>query len=267
MTPARSAAPAGRWCTHPSPEGSRTVARARAATYGRIMAVTVVLAEDNLLVREGVAQLLSDPEWDVDVVAQCEDFDSLVVAVERENPDVVVTDIRMPPHFTDEGIRLATLLRETHPQIGVVILSAYASPTYALALLEAGSDGRAYLLKERVRDRGQLAAAIHTVAVGGSMMDPKVVEPLMAARTTGHRSPLADLTPRERDVLAEIAMGKSNSAIAESLVLTKRAVEKHINSIFMKLGHGDAHDVSKRVKAALVFLAERDSTAVEPDGH
>jgi len=229
------------------------------------MAVTVVVAEDNLLVREGVVQLLSDPQWEVDVVAQVEDYGAVVAAVERERPDVVVTDIRMPPHFADEGIRLAALLRERHPEIGVVLLSAYASASYALALIETGSDRRAYLLKERVRDRGQLAAAIHTVAVGGSMMDPKVVEPLMAARTTGHRSALADLTPRERDVLQAIAVGKSNAAIAESLVLTKRAVEKHINSIFMKLGLGDAEDVSKRVKAALLFLAERDGMSADPE--
>jgi DNA-binding NarL/FixJ family response regulator len=222
------------------------------------MPVRVVLAEDNLLVREGVAQLLRDPDADVDVVAQCEDFDSLVRAVDREQPDVVVTDIRMPPHHTDEGIRLAAMLRERDSRTGVVVLSNYASPAYALALLETGSDGRAYLLKERVHDRGQLVSAIHVVAVGGSMMDPKIVEPLVAARTYGKRSALADLTPREREVLAEIAQGKSNAAIAESLVLTKRAVEKHINAIFMKLGLADSADVSKRVKAALVFLAEAD---------
>jgi DNA-binding NarL/FixJ family response regulator len=222
------------------------------------MPVRVVLAEDNLLVREGVAQLLRDPDADVDVVAQCEDFESLVRAVDREQPDVVVTDIRMPPHHTDEGIRLAAMLRERDSRTGVVVLSNYASPAYALALLETGSDGRAYLLKERVHDRGQLVSAIHVVAVGGSMMDPKIVEPLVAARTYGKRSALADLTPREREVLAEIAQGKSNAAIAESLVLTKRAVEKHINAIFMKLGLADSADVSKRVKAALVFLAEAD---------
>jgi DNA-binding NarL/FixJ family response regulator len=228
------------------------------------MPVRVVLGEDNLLVREGVAQLLSDPTAGVEVVAQCKDLPSLEGAIERDAPDVVVTDIRMPPHHTDEGIRLASMLRERGSAIGVVVLSNYASPAYALALLESGSDGRAYLLKERVHDRGQLVSAIHTVAVGGSMMDPKIVEPLMAARTHGRRSALVDLTPREREVLGQIAQGKSNAAIASSLVLTKRAVEKHINAVFMKLGLADAADVSKRVKATLMFLSEAEGAPVDP---
>jgi DNA-binding NarL/FixJ family response regulator len=228
------------------------------------MPVRVVLGEDNLLVREGVAQLLSDPTAGVDVVAQCEDLPSLLHAVDRDAPDVVITDIRMPPDHADEGIRLACMLRERGSAIGVVVLSNYASPAYALALLESGSDGRAYLLKERVHDRGQLVSAIQTVAVGGSIMDPKIVEPLIAARTHGRRSPLADLTPREREVLGEIAQGKSNAAIAGSLVLTKRAVEKHINVIFMKLGLAGAADVSKRVKATLLFLAEAEGAPVDP---
>jgi DNA-binding NarL/FixJ family response regulator len=228
------------------------------------MPVRVVLGEDNLLVREGVAQLLSDPTAGVDVVAQCNDLPSLLRAIDRDAPEVVITDIRMPPDHADEGIRLASMLRERGSDIGVVVLSNYASPAYALALLESGSDGRAYLLKERVHDRGQLVSAIHTVAVGGSLMDPKIVEPLIAARTHGRRSPLADLTAREREVLGEIAQGKSNAAIAGSLVLTKRAVEKHINVIFMKLGLADAADVSKRVKATLLFLAEAEGAPVDP---
>ena len=222
------------------------------------MAVGVALAEDNLLVREGIARLLAAEDSGVDVVGVCGSFDELLALVEERRPDVVITDIRMPPTHTDEGIRLAAVLRERHPEIGVVVLSNYANPMYALALLESGSEGRSYLLKERVHDRAQLLAAIHSVAVGGSVMDPKIVEPLMAARTRTERSPLADLTAREREVLSEIAQGKSNAAIAESLVLTKRAVEKHINSIFMKLNLADAEDVSKRVKAALLFLAEVD---------
>jgi DNA-binding NarL/FixJ family response regulator len=166
----------------------------------------------------------------------------------------------MPPTGTDEGIRAAALLRRTHPQIGVVVLSQHDDPSYALALLESGSDGRAYLLKDRVHDRAQLASAIQQVALGGSVIDPKIVEALLRARSRGDTSPLSELTARERDVLAEIATGKSNSAIAESLVLTKRAVEKHINAIFMKLGLAQADDVSKRVKATLLFLAEAEDS-------
>jgi DNA-binding NarL/FixJ family response regulator len=215
----------------------------------------VVLAEDNYIAREGIAQLLGMLSG-VELLEMCSDLDSLLVAVEKERPDVVVTDIRMPPTGTDEGIRAAAALRESHPSIGVVILSQHDDPAYALALLESGTDGRAYLLKERVSDQGQLAAAIEEVARGGSMIDAKIVESLVRSRARSEGSPLAELTARERDVLAEIATGKSNSAIAESLVLTKRAVEKHINAIFMKLGLAQADDVSKRVKATLIFLAE-----------
>jgi DNA-binding NarL/FixJ family response regulator len=222
------------------------------------VAVRVVLAEDDLLVREGLQQLLSSTA-DVELVASCTDADGLVEAIERERPDVVLTDIRMPPSRTDEGVRIAARLHETHPGIGVVVLSQHSDPAYVLKLLETGSDGRAYLLKERVRDRGQLSTAIRTVANGGSVIDPKIVEILVAARVRAENSPLRALTAREREVLGEIAEGKSNTAIAESLVLTKRAVEKHINSIFGKLGLADADDVSKRVKAALIFLSDLSS--------
>ena len=225
------------------------------------MTVSVALADDHLIVREGIAQLLAT-EDDIDVVASCDDLDSLLEAIETHHPDVVVTDIRMPPTHTDEGIRLAAHLREHHPDIGVVVLSNYAEPGFALALLESGSEGRAYLLKERVHSRRQLASAIHSVAAGGSVMDPKIVEPLVHARSRIEHSPLGDLTVREREVLAEIAQGKSNAAIAESLVLTKRAVEKHINSIFLKLNLSDGADVSKRVKATLLFLADGDVVRV-----
>jgi DNA-binding NarL/FixJ family response regulator len=224
------------------------------------MPLSIALADDSLIVREGVAKILAG-EPEMHVVASCGDLPSLLAAVEAERPDVVVTDIRMPPTSTDEGIRLATLLRETHPEIGVVVLSNYAEPAYALALLESGSEGRAYLLKERVHDRAQLVAAIQSVAAGGSMLDSKIVEPLVAAKLRIERSPVAELTGREREVLAEIAKGKSNAAIADTLVLTKRAVEKHINSIFLKLNLSDAEDVSKRVKATLLFLAEADALA------
>jgi len=217
--------------------------------------IRVALAEDSLIVREGIEQLLANAP-DVEIVASCGDLDSLIDAVRADPPDVVLTDIRMPPSETDEGIQLAARLRESDPQIGVVVLSQYAEPAYALALLENGSDRRAYLLKERVHDRAQLVSTIRTVAEGGSVIDPKIVEVLVAAKARAERSPLAELTPREHEVLSEIAQGKSNTAIAESLVLTKRAVEKHINSIFMKLGLSDEEDVAKRVKATLMFLAD-----------
>ena len=219
------------------------------------MGVRVVIAEDSLLVREGIQELLSTSPG-TEVVALCEDEDSVLEAIETSRPDVVLTDIRMPPTRTDEGIRLANHLREHHPSVGVVVLSQYSEPSYVLGLLEAGSDGRGYLLKERVHNRGELVAAIDTVAGGGSVIDPKVVEVLVEAKARAERSPLAELTSREREVLSELAEGKSNAAIADSLVLTKRAVEKHINSIFTKLDLAVADDVSKRVKAALLFLAD-----------
>ncbi|HEU0019825.1 MAG TPA: response regulator transcription factor [Thermoleophilaceae bacterium] len=218
--------------------------------------IRVVLAEDNYIVREGLREILAAHER-IEVVATCEDLDGLLAAVESERPAVVITDIRMPPTSTDEGVRAAATLRDTHPGVGVVVLSAHDDPGYVLALLESGSAGRAYLLKERIHDRLQLIAAVDAVADGGSVIDPKVVEVLVAARTQAAQSPLAELTAREMEVLAEIAQGKSNTAIAESLVLTKRAVEKHIHSIFMKLNLAYEQDVSKRVKAALLFLADR----------
>ena len=221
------------------------------------MAIRVVLAEDSYIVREGLEQVLKGAP-DVELVATCVDLDSLMSAVSAKRPDVVVTDIRMPPDGTDEGIRAATMLRESQPQVGVVVLSQHDDPAYALALLEAGSEGRAYLLKERIHDKGQLLGAVQEVAAGGSVIDSKIVESLVRSRAEASTSPLAELTSREREVLAQIAQGKSNSAIAESLVLTKRAVEKHINAIFMKLGLAQADDVSKRVKATLIFLARAD---------
>jgi DNA-binding NarL/FixJ family response regulator len=230
--------------------------------YGCVVAIKVALGEDNLIVREGIQQLLAS-ERDIEVVASCADLDSLLEAVEAARPNVVVTDIRMPPTGTDEGIRLAAILRESYPDTGVLILSQYAQPSYALALLDSGSDRRAYLLKQRVHDRAELVWAIRSVASGGSVIDPKIVEALVAAKARSERSPLAELTPREREVLAEIAAGKSNTSIAESLVLTKRAVEKHINSIFLKLNLSEAEDVSKRVKATLVFLAEDQAQSSE----
>jgi DNA-binding NarL/FixJ family response regulator len=226
------------------------------------MAIRVAVGEDSLIVREGLQQLLASSPG-LDVVAACDDLDSLLEAVERERPDVVLTDIRMPPRVSDEGIQVAARLRETHPDIGVVVLSQYSDPAYVLHLLESGSDGRGYLLKERVHNRGELVAAIDAVAQGGSVIDPKIVEVLVGAKARAAHSALSQLTRREHEVLAEIAEGKSNTAIADSLVLTKRAVEKHINSIFMKLGLAASDDVSKRVKATLLFLAEDADVSVE----
>jgi DNA-binding NarL/FixJ family response regulator len=218
--------------------------------------IKIALAEDSLIVREGIQQLLASMA-DVEIVASCGDLGSLIEAIDADPPDVVLTDIRMPPSETDEGIQVAAQLRESHPQIGVVVLSQYSDPSYALALLESGSDRRAYLLKERVHDRAQLLSTIRTVAEGGSVIDPKIVEVLVAEKARADQSPLAELTPREHEVLSEIAQGKSNTAIAASLVLTKRAVEKHINSIFLKLGLSDEEDIAKRVKATLMFLSDQ----------
>ncbi|HEY1590824.1 MAG TPA: response regulator transcription factor [Solirubrobacteraceae bacterium] len=216
--------------------------------------IRVVVADDTYLVREALEQILASATG-IEVVASAYDLDSLTAAIERERPDAVLTDIRMPPTSTDEGIQVARRLRETSPDVGVVVLSQYADPDYALALLDQGSDGRGYLLKERINDPEQLAEAIRATVEGGAVIDPRVVEVLVKARSISSRSPLCELTPRERHVLSELAQGKSNAAIAESLALTKRAVEKHINSIFMKLQLGNPDDVSRRVKAALVYLA------------
>jgi DNA-binding NarL/FixJ family response regulator len=222
------------------------------------MAVAIALADDSLLAREGIARILA-PQPEMKVVASCGDLASLLQAVDRERPDVVVTDIRMPPTGTDEGIRVAALLRERHPDIGVVVLSNYAEPAYALALQKSGSEGRAYLLKESIHDRAQLVAAIEAVVAGGSILDAKIVDTLVTTKLPAERSPLSVLTAREREVLAEIAKAKSNAAIADALVLTKRAVEKHIGSIFLKLDLGPAEDISQRVKATLLFLANRET--------
>jgi DNA-binding NarL/FixJ family response regulator len=215
----------------------------------------VVLADDSYLVREAIAHVLAAaPE--IEIVATCEDGDELRAAIERESPDVVLTDIRMPPSGDDEGIAIARQLQETHPEVGVVVVSQYADPRYGIALLEHGSDGRAYLLKERLHDRAQIVTALQAVAAGNSVVDSKVVEALIAARARAESSPLAELTQRELEILSEIAQGKSNNAIAEHLVLTKRAVEKHINAIFLKLGLTQAEDFSRRVKAALIYLSQ-----------
>jgi DNA-binding NarL/FixJ family response regulator len=221
------------------------------------MPIRLVLAEDHYLVREGVRRLL-EAQPGIEVAAVCGDLDSLLRAVEREGPDVVVTDIRMPPGHSDEGIQAARRFRETNPGLGVVVLSQYANPSYALALLDTGSAGRAYVLKERVHELDQLVAAICAVAEGGSLIDPKVVEGLVADRARSATSPLSELTTRERDVLRKMAEGKNNASIAEDLVVTERSVEKVINSLFMKLGLTWEPAVHKRVKAVILYLAESD---------
>jgi len=222
------------------------------------MTIRVLVAEDNYLVREGVTRLLAT-EPDVEVVGACEDLDGLLAAVAADPPDVVLTDIRMPPTGTDEGVRAANELRSSHPEVGVVVLSQFVEPGYALALLEEGSERRAYLLKERVSDVDQLLHAIREVAAGGSVIDPKVVEALVAARSRRRDSPIEHLTPREREVLAEMAQGRNNAAVAGALGLSERAVEKHINSVFAKLALSEEPDAHRRVRAVLVYLADAGS--------
>ena len=219
-----------------------------------VVAVRVVVADDNYLVREAVSRLLG-AEDDIDVVGACATLDELLAVADETDPDVVVTDIRMPPTGTDEGIRAAARLRTSHPNTGVVVLSQYATPSYAVALLDGGSEGRAYLLKDRVHDADDLIDAVRAVARGGSVIDPKVVEEIVSARARVPASPLEHLTTREREILAEVAQGKSNAAIAGSLYLSERAVEKHINSILSKLHLTAEPDVNRRVKAVLVYLA------------
>jgi len=222
------------------------------------MAIRVVFAEDNYLLREGMAKLI-DAQPDLELAGTCTHLDDLLRTVDRESPDVVITDIRMPPTGHDEGIRAAERLRETHPTTGVVVLSQYAEPGYALKLFEHGASGRAYLLKERVSEVTQLVDAVMQVSRGGSVVDPAVVEVLVSARSAAARSPLRHLTARESQILAEMAQGKNNAAMAASLQLTDRAVEKHINSIFAKLGLSQNLDINRRVKAVLLFLANQPS--------
>ena len=218
------------------------------------MTIRTVLGDDSYLAREAVSRVLADAE-DIEIVATCGDLDSLRAAIDEVSPDVVVTDIRMPPTNTEEGIDLAAELRSTHPEIGVVVLSHYAEPVYAARLLEENSDGRAYLLKERVQDAEELSRVLHEVAEGRSIVDSRVVEGLLAAQRQREKSALDTLTPREQEILGLVTEGWSNGAIAEQLVITKRAVERHIHTIFWKLDLGDSADVSRRVKAALLCLA------------
>jgi DNA-binding NarL/FixJ family response regulator len=245
---------------------STAIARARAgqraaAQQGSIPAtdpakpIRILIADDSFLIREALTELLT-PMTTMKLVGTFGDGDSLLAAVDAEPPDLVILDIRMPPSGDDEGIRVARRLRKTHPNLAVIVLSQYAGPDYALALLEDGADGRGYLLKERVHDRNELFAAIHVVAQGGTTIDPSLIQDLIVADRRRRDSPLDELTPREREVLAEMAEGKSNAAIAESLVLTKRAVEKHVGAIFQKLSLEDDDVVSRRVTAVLLYLTD-----------
>jgi DNA-binding NarL/FixJ family response regulator len=223
---------------------------------GTTARIRVLLAEDSYVVREGVRALIETQDA-LELVGTCGDLPALMSAVEEHRPDVVLTDIRMPPTQTDEGVRAAQWMRRTHPDIGVVVLSQYVEADYAVRLFEDGSGGRAYLLKERVGDVEDLVDAITQVHRGGSVVDRAVVDALITARTREH-SPVDDLTAREREVLSHIARGSNNRAIADALVLSPRAIEKHINVIFAKLGLGDEPDSHHRVRAVLLYIAASD---------
>jgi DNA-binding NarL/FixJ family response regulator len=217
------------------------------------MALRVVFAEDNFLVRQGTAALLGELE-DVELVAVVEDPASLLAAVARNEPDAVLTDIRMPPTFTTEGIEAAKQIRAEHPGTGVVVLSQYVEDDYAFDLLKDGVAGLGYLLKERVSEVEELLRALNEVARGGSALDPKVVEGLLARQSQATTSPLLGLTDREREVLQEMATGRSNASIARTLYMSERAVEKHITSVFQKLGLSEEGELNRRVSAVLAFL-------------
>jgi DNA-binding NarL/FixJ family response regulator len=218
--------------------------------------IRIVLADDSYLARVALRHLFEGAP-SVLVVGECDDGKSVVSVIDKQRADLLITDIRMPPSGQDEGIRLAASLRKTHPALGVIVLSTYADVAYALKLFESGCDSRGYLLKDRIRDRQQVLDAAVTVAGGGSVIDPTIVEELVRSRIEMRRSPLELLTPRELETLALVAEGRSNADIADALVLTKRAVEKHVNAIFAKLELGDPGHVSPRVKAALMYLADR----------
>jgi DNA-binding NarL/FixJ family response regulator len=219
--------------------------------------IRVALADDDLLIREGIQRLL-EAEPAIEVVAVAADSAALLEAVEHHVPDVVLTDVKLPPGYATEGIELARALRRSQPKMGVIVVSSFAELRYALALLADGTAGRGYLLKDRLAHRDQLATAITQVAAGGSVIDPKLVDLLVTRGEGDAISPLHRLTQREHEVLAELASGKSNAAIGRDLVITKRAVERHVGAIFAKLDLPDQDAASRRVAAALVFLAETE---------
>lgn len=213
--------------------------------------VTVAIVDDSLLIREGLAQLLSmSPR--VRLLGKYAGPAEFLESIEREAPDVVITDIRMPPTQTNEGMRLAARLRESHPRIGVIVLSQHGNAHYAAQLLEGGAEGRGYLLKDRIDDFDHLIDTICAVAAGECRVDPLLIQSLVKRRKS--RSPLDELTPRQREILADIAEGKSNLAIADARGLTQRAVEKHVSDVFMRLGLANDETVSRRVQATLLYL-------------
>jgi DNA-binding NarL/FixJ family response regulator len=222
--------------------------------------IRVVLAEDDLFVREGVQHLIGAMDG-LDVVDAVGDLPAAEQALEQLKPDVVVTDIELPPTSTDEGLRLAGTLRARRPDVGVVVLSQHADPKYARTLLEGGGARRAYLLKERVTDPGQLETAIRAVAGGGSYVDSLVVERLLDASAGQAATRIDALTPREVEVMSLIAQAKSNEAVARELNISRRAVERHVNAIFGRLAIAESSDVSRRVMAVLLYLEDRRSRA------
>lgn len=246
----------GEPCVHPEFSTPVLLTRVTAVlgTVAPMAALRLVLAEDNLLVRQGLLSLLATADG-IELVTTCASLPELLDAVDRHDPDVVLTDIRMPPDHSDEGVRAAERLRRTHPDTGVVVISQFAEPEYVLAVLGEGTRGRGYIVKDRVDDLDLLLRAIRAVADGGSFIDDQVIEVLIASRSRLLDSPLNALSPREREVLSEIAAGLSNRAIAERLDVSRHAIEKHSNSIFSKLGLADDDDVNRRVKAVLLFLA------------
>jgi DNA-binding NarL/FixJ family response regulator len=211
----------------------------------------VVIADDSVLLREGLARLLTEAGFEV--VAQAGDGQELLAQVDAQRPDVAIVDIRMPPTHTDEGLRAARELRSRHPNMGVLVLSQYVRPSYALELLEGGADGVGYLLKDRVSDVGDLAESVRRVGQGGSVLDPSVVSQLVSRRRSGD-DPVERLTDREREVLALMAEGRSNKAIADRLFITEHTVEKHVQNIFLKLELPITTDDHRRVLAVLTFL-------------
>jgi DNA-binding NarL/FixJ family response regulator len=214
-----------------------------------------VLADDHYLVREGMRSLLEDTGR-VDVLATARNAEELIAAVDRHRPDIVITDIRMPPTHSTEGIQAAHEIRRAFPDVGVIALSQYVDGGYALELFRDGTDRLGYLLKERIGDLDELLAALHTVASGGSTIDPRVVEALVESRADAAASPLRHLTPRELDVLREMAQGKNNPGVAAALHLSESAVEKHVSSIFLKLGVLEDPKISRRVAAVLTYLRD-----------
>ncbi len=218
----------------------------------------VVVAEDSLLVREGVVRLL-ESTGEVAVVAAVSNAEELLTAVERLRPDAVLTDIRMPPGHSTEGIRAAHALRASFPDVGVVVLSQHADAGYVLDLLQHGSEGLAYLLKERIGDRGELLAALRETVRGGSVIDPVLVDALVGRRRLERSSGLADLTERELDVLRAMARGLSNAAIASELFLSESSIEKCSSAIFSKLGLAEEPQLHRRVAAVVTYLRSAGS--------